>query len=133
MKTFQFVGRPSDSLWQNYPRVIRARQEQWARHKDNARYVSLIARLIWAYIVHTGPGTEVAPFRYAIAEDVELGSRHQALAAAYSRTADPPARLQNAGYTLITEASPSSELSMDTLDQARKRHDHQKRRPLKKA
>lgn len=81
VKTFQFVGRPSDSLWQNYPRVIRARQDQWARHQDNARYDSPIARLIWAYIVHTGPEQPVAPFEYAIAEDAERGSGHQALSA----------------------------------------------------
>ncbi|MEH6720196.1 MAG: hypothetical protein V7704_15040 [Aurantimonas endophytica] len=76
VKTFQFVGRPSDTLWQNYPRVIRARQDQWARHRDNARYDSPIARLISAYIGHTGLGQAVESFQYEIPEGAETGSGH---------------------------------------------------------
>ncbi len=51
-KTFRFEGRPSASLWRNYPRVIRAYEDQWARHQSNARYESPVAKLIWNYIEH---------------------------------------------------------------------------------
>ena len=78
VKTFQFVGRPSDSLWQNYPRVIRARLDQWARHRDNARYESPIARLIWAYIKHTDTAAGGA-FDYSAPDEAEEGSGHKAL------------------------------------------------------
>lgn len=78
VKTFQFVGRPAPTIWQNYPRVIRARQDQWARSQDNARYESPIARLIWAYIEHTAK--DPATFEYAPPVDAEDGSGHQALA-----------------------------------------------------
>lgn len=80
IKTFQFVGRPAGTIWQNYPRVIRAEQDQWARSENNARYNSPIARLIWAYIAHTDPANAPAPFEYAPPADAEDGSGHQALA-----------------------------------------------------
>jgi hypothetical protein len=51
-KTFRFEGRPSPTLWRNYPRLIRAYEDQWARHQSNARYDSPIAKLTWAYIAH---------------------------------------------------------------------------------
>jgi hypothetical protein len=51
-KTFRFEGRPSTTLWRNYPRIIRAYEDQWARHQSNARYESPIAKLIWSYITH---------------------------------------------------------------------------------
>lgn len=51
-KTIRFEGKPSTTLWKNYPRVIRAYDDQWARSQQNARYESPIARLIWAYVQH---------------------------------------------------------------------------------
>jgi len=78
IKTFQFVGRPAATIWQNYPRVIRAEQDQWARSQNNARYDSPIARLTWAYISHTADAP--APFEYAPPADAKDGSGHQALA-----------------------------------------------------
>ncbi|RSU55600.1 DUF262 domain-containing protein [Sphingomonas koreensis] len=79
VKTFQFVGRPSDTIHQNYPRIIRARVDQWARHQDNARYESPIARLIWAYIEHTAPRSPIAPFVYAVPDDDGEALGHAAL------------------------------------------------------
>ncbi len=78
MKTFQFVGRPTETIWRFYPRVIRARIDQWARHQNNAKYESPIARLVWAYIQHSAQPAE--PFDYAVPDDAEKGSGHQALA-----------------------------------------------------
>ncbi|KQT50210.1 hypothetical protein ASG47_19985 [Devosia sp. Leaf420] len=51
-KTVRFEGRTSGTIWRNYPRVIRAFEDQWSRNKQHARYNSPIARLIWRYIEH---------------------------------------------------------------------------------
>ncbi|RYF47585.1 MAG: DUF262 domain-containing protein, partial [Cytophagaceae bacterium] len=51
-KTFRFEGRPGPTIWKNYPRVIRAYDDVWARRQSLAKYRSPIAKLIWAYIAH---------------------------------------------------------------------------------
>jgi len=51
-KTFRFEGRPGTTVWKNYPRVIRAYDDVWARRQTLAKYNSPIAKLIWAYIAH---------------------------------------------------------------------------------
>lgn len=78
VKTFQFIGRPSSTLWQNYPRVIRAQSDQWARNRDYAKYTSPIARLIWAYIEHSDTRSLEA-FIHEIPSDADADSGHPAL------------------------------------------------------
>jgi hypothetical protein len=51
-KTYH-LDRRGEELNKLYPRVIRAMEDTWARTADTAEYASPVARLIWAYIVHT--------------------------------------------------------------------------------
>lgn len=67
-KTFRFEGRPGSTIWKNYPRVIRAYDDVWARRESLAKYSSPIAKLIWAYIAHMEDSAQPRPaFAYSSA------------------------------------------------------------------
>ena len=65
-KTIRFEGRPAQSVWRWYPRVVRAYDDVWARNQSLAKYVSPIAKLTWSYISHMENGG-AEPFAYGSA------------------------------------------------------------------
>ena len=81
VKTFQFVGRPAATIWQNYPRIIRAEQDQWAR-SQNKRPLQFADRPALSGRTSRIPTPPRLRHRsnYAPPANAEDGSGHQALA-----------------------------------------------------
>lgn len=89
VKTIRFEGRPTDTVWRYYPRMIRAYEDMWARSQALAKYESPIAKLAWSYILHLESGTPSA-FAYGAASHSQKPEPgHPALEAvvSYVRTA----------------------------------------------